>query len=212
MTGLQSPLKLPCGPRALETKAPWSLAPPARGEADLSYHPYPYPPRWAPETPDQAVAGSAPTLGRRGLHGAWAGPAGPEVRPPGVAEGTQRPSPGRWVWGPETSVFAQVSRRDRPGQWASARVWDVVCVLLAAGVPGGQGDDPHLLPSPPPPPVSPPVHRCVCPPLAPSFSLLSPLRHSRPRSTTWRPGRPGCRGQGARPWTASCAVRCPAPR
>lgn len=76
MTGLQSPLKLPCGPRALETKAPWSMAPRARREGDPSYHPSPHPPRWAPGTPDQAAAGSAPTLGHRGLHGAWTRPQG----------------------------------------------------------------------------------------------------------------------------------------
>lgn len=56
------------------------------------------------------------------------------------------------------------------------------------------------------------LHISVSPRLCLSLHLSLPcsLRRLRPKSGTWRPGRPRGRAQGAPTWNTSCAVRCPA--
>lgn len=160
---------------------------------------------WGPEPPDLPAVGSGPTPSpgrlevsdeatRDGNQAAW------EEAPPetlGLGDPVTTPvrparqEPFSQLKAVQAASSGPESGCRRPGQGR-------------AGRPGA------CFPAPSPPPLSVSVS-VSSPSLPPSFSLLWLLRHLKPKSTTWRPGPPRSRRQGARTWSTSCAVRYPAP-
>ena len=184
-------------------------------------HP-PRPPRtqWClvgPEPPDLPTVGSGPTPSPGWLE------VSDETTRDGNQAAWEKAPPGTLGLGDPVTTLVRPTRQEpfsqlKPAQAASGgpESGKRSCGLLAAGIQGraGQGGltpvPASQLPRLPAPPPSPPS-ASVSPSLPPSFSLLLLLRHLKPKSTTWRPGPPRSRGQGARTWSISCAVRYPAP-
>lgn len=133
--------------------------------------------------------------GRRDLLTAARAASRREVRPSGWSQGTQLVPP------------RKPGRGDRGGscRWTNAATPGFPPQALSgagkrSAVRAGRAD-------PTPASLAPSALALPHPP-APRLRLLRP---SRPRSCTWRRGRP--RGRGAVPptWSTSCAARCPAP-